>query len=49
MKKMFPKYSKNIITSRARNVFDIAVKLYNKGHKELSWLLVLIELKSFQH
>ena len=35
MKKMFPKYSKNIITSRARNVFEIAVELYNKGHKAI--------------
>ena len=33
MKKMFPKYSKNIITSRARNVFEIAVELFDKGHK----------------
>ena len=35
MKKMFPRYSKNIITSRARNVFEIAVELYNKGHKAI--------------
>ena len=35
MKKMFPKYSKNIITSRARNVFEIAVELFDKGHKAI--------------
>jgi len=35
MKKMFPRYSKNIITSRARNIFEIAVELYNKGHKAI--------------
>ena len=33
MKKMFSKYKKNIKVSRARNVFDIAVELHNKGHK----------------
>ena len=33
MKKMFPKYKKDIKVSRARNVFDIAVELHNKGHK----------------
>ena len=33
MKKMFPKYKRNITVSRARNVFDIAVELHNKGHK----------------
>ena len=27
MKKMFRKYAKNIITSKSRNVFDIAVEL----------------------
>ena len=35
MKKMFPKYSKNIITSRARNIFEIAVELFDKGHKAI--------------
>ncbi len=33
MKKMFRKYAKNIITSKSKNVFDIAVELHNKGHK----------------
>jgi len=35
MKKMFSKYKKNIKVSRARNVFDIAVELHNKGHKAI--------------
>ena len=35
MKKMFPKYAKNITVSRARNVFEIAVELFNKGHKAI--------------
>jgi len=35
MKKMFSKYKKNIKVSRSRNVFDIAVELYNKGHKAI--------------
>ena len=35
MKKMFPKYKKNIVVSRSRNVFDIAVELHNKGHKAI--------------
>ena len=35
MKKMFSKYKKNIKVSRARNVFDIAVELHNKGHRAI--------------
>ena len=30
MKKMFRKYAKNIITSKSRNVFDIAVELQKR-------------------
>ena len=33
MKKMFRKYARNIITSKSKNVFDIAVELHNKGHR----------------
>ena len=33
MKKMFRKYARNIITSKSRNVFEIAVELHNKGHR----------------
>jgi|TARA_B110000503_G_scaffold17066_1_gene24581 hypothetical protein len=35
MKKMFPKHSRNIITTKDRMVFEIAVSLYNKGHKSI--------------
>src|SRR6056300_51049 len=35
MKKMFPKHARNIIVDKARNVFDIAVSLHNKGHKSI--------------
>ena len=35
MKKMFPKYARNIIVDKARNVFEIAVSLHNKGHKAI--------------
>ena len=35
MKKMFRKYAKNIITSKSRNVFEIATELHNKGHRAI--------------
>ena len=35
MKKMFPKYAKNIIASKSRNVFEIATDLHNKGHRAI--------------
>ncbi len=35
MKKMFPKHSRNLLVSKARNVFEIAMILYNKGHKSI--------------
>ena len=35
MKKMFSKHSRNITTSRNRNVFELAVTLHNKGHKAI--------------
>ena len=35
MKKMFPKQARNIIVDKARNVFEIAVSLHNKGHKSI--------------
>ena len=33
MKKMFRKYAKNITVSSARNVFEVATFLHNKGHR----------------
>ena len=35
MKKMFPKYARRIVVDKARNVFEIAVTLHNKGHKSI--------------
>ena len=38
MKKMFRKYAKNIQTSKARNVFEVAKILYDKVINLLLWL-----------
>ena len=35
MKKMFPKHARKIIVDKARNVFEIAVSLHNKGHRSI--------------
>ena len=35
MKKMYKKYAKNIKISKARNVFEVAKVLYDKGHKSI--------------
>jgi hypothetical protein len=35
MKKMFPKHARKIVVDKARNVFEIAVSLHNKGHKSV--------------
>ena len=35
MKKMFPKHARNIVVDKARQVFEIAVTLHNKGHKSI--------------
>ena len=35
MKKMYKKYAKNIQISKARNVFEVAKVLYDKGHKSI--------------
>ena len=35
MKKMFPKHARNLVVDKARNVFEIAVTLHNKGHKSI--------------
>ena len=32
MKKMFPKHARDIIVDKSRQVFEVAVSLYNKGH-----------------
>ncbi len=35
MKKMFPKHARSLVVDKARNVFEIAVTLHNKGHKSI--------------
>ena len=35
MKKMYKKYAKNIQISKARNVFEVAKVLFDKGHKSI--------------
>jgi len=35
MKKMYKKYAKNIKISKARNVFEVAKVLFDKGHKSI--------------
>jgi len=35
MRKMLPKYKRNIVASKARNIFEIATELHNKGHRAI--------------
>ena len=35
MKKMFPRYAKNIIASKSKNVFQIASDLHDKGYENI--------------
>ena len=35
MRKMFKKYSRNIITGKPRTAIEVAVELYDKGHKAI--------------
>ena len=35
MKKMFRKYAKNITVSKARNIFEVATFLHDKGHRAI--------------
>ena len=35
MKKMFRKYAKNITVNKARNIFEVASFLHNKGHRAI--------------
>ena len=47
MKKMFPKYARNIIVDKARNVFEIAVTLHNKGHRSIIMVVGSDRVKEF--
>jgi len=35
IRKMFPKYAKNITTDKAKTIFEVAVSLYNRGYKSI--------------
>ena len=35
MRAMFPKYKRNILSDKDRNVFEIATSLYNKGYRSV--------------
>ena len=35
MRKMFKKYSRNIVTGKPRTAIEVAVELYDKGHKAI--------------
>ena len=35
MKKMFPRYARSIMTSKARNVFEIATELYKQNYSDI--------------
>ena len=35
IKKMFPKYAKNVTTDSSRNIFEVLVSLYNKGYASI--------------
>ena len=35
IRKMFPKYAKNITTDKSRTIFEVAVSLHNKGYKSI--------------
>ena len=49
MRKMFPKHSKNIIADKSiRNVFDIAVKLYNEKYTDVAMVAGSDRVKEFK-
>ena len=47
MKKMFPRFAKNIMTSKARNVFEIATLLYDKGYTDIVMVVGSDRVKEF--
>ena len=48
MKKMFPKYAKNIIADRARNVFEISTSIYNRGYRDVVMVVGSDRVKEFE-
>ena len=47
MKKMFPRFAKNIMTSKARNVFEIATLLYDQGYTDIVMVVGSDRVKEF--
>ena len=48
MRKMFPKYKNNILVDKARNVFEIANTLYNKGHTSIICVVGSDRVREFE-
>ena len=48
MKKMFPKHARSLVVDKARNVFEIAVTLHNKGHKSIIMVVGSDRVKEFE-
>jgi len=47
MRKMFKKYARNIVVSKARNAIEIAVELYDQGYKNLVMVVGSDRVKVF--
>ena len=48
MRKMFPKYKRNIIVAKPRTAIEVAVELYKKGHKALVMVVGSDRVQEFQ-
>ena len=48
MKKMFPRYAKNIIVSKARQVFEISNILYDQGYTDVTMVVGSDRVKEFE-
>ena len=47
MRKMFPRYAKNIMASKEKTVFEIVVSLYNKGYTSVTMVVGSDRVKEF--
>ena len=47
MRKMFPRYAKNIIVSKARQVFEISNMLYDQGYTDVTMVVGSDRVKEF--
>ena len=48
MRKMFPRYAKNIIVSKARQVFEISNILYDQGYTDVTMVVGSDRVKEFE-